>query len=338
MRFKELGKSGIKVSAIAVGSWALGGGPAWGDNDEKQSIAALHSAFDHGINLVDTAPTYGLGLSETIVGKALQGRRDKVVLATKCGLGLDKPGGTQRVNRGEYESIMSQVEESLTRLNTDYIDLYQIHWPDYLTPVDETMAALVKLKEQGKIRAIGVSNFDEALLAAAMDCGQIDCQQPQYSLLHTVNEPIMEFGAQRGVGVLSYGSLGSGVLSGKYKEKPVFPQGDARNAMYAPFFQEPMWTKITQLLDVLRQIAQAHEVPVGQVAINWSLKHPYMTAALVGVRTPEQAAQNAAAGDWELTDEEFDTINAAHAKIFGGGLLGKRATWPGVRRKKFKRD
>ena len=336
MRFKELGKSGIKVSNIAIGCWAIGGDKFWGGNEEKQSIEALQAAVDNGITLIDTAPGYGSGVSEQIVGKAMKGRRDKVVLATKVGIpiGPDADGACH----SDYDVIMRQVDESLERLQTDYIDIYQIHWPDFLTPVDETMAAMAKLKEQGKIRAIGVSNYDQAMLAAALDCVQIDCIQPQFSLLHTVNQPIMEFGAPQGVGVLSYGSLGSGILTGKYKEIPTFKDGDARTEMYGPLFQEPMWSKIQQLLVVLREIAEAHNVPVGQVAINWTAQHPLVSSALVGARTAAQAEQNAAAGEWDLTDAEIARINEAHTQIFGGGLLGKRAVWSGTRAKKYKRD
>ncbi|MDR2514246.1 MAG: aldo/keto reductase [Christensenellaceae bacterium] len=312
MRFNTLGKSGIRVSAVALGTWAMGG-DFWGAIDEQLCIDALHAGLDHGINLIDTAPIYGKGYSEEIVGKAIKGRRDQLVLATKCGIDITEKGGRD----ASRKAIIEGTEGSLKRLGTDYIDLMQIHWPDPETPVEESMEALLELKKQGKIRAIGVSNFDNELMSRCLALGQLDALQPQYSLLEReIEADILPFCREKGIGILSYGSIGAGLLAGKFSEPPKVEGGDKRAAFY-PFFKEPLFSQALRLVDVLKTIAQAHEKPVAHVAINWVAQQEGMSSALVGCKNPAQAIENAAAGDWDLSAAEIAAINKALKEIYG---------------------
>lgn len=309
MRFGTLGKSGIKVSAIGTGTWAMGG-DFFGAIDEKQCIEAIAASLDAGVNLVDTAPVYGHGHSEELVGKALKGRRQQVVLCTKCG--LTAPG--RNLTR---KAIRMEVDQSLARLQTDYIDLYQMHWPDPNTPVEESMQAMLDLKKEGKIRAIGVSNFDEELMRRCMAVGQLDTLQPQYSLLdRQVEKSILPFCRQNGIGILSYGSLGAGMLTGKFKTPPQVEGSDKRAGFY-PFFKEPLFSQALRLVSVLQEIAQEHDKPVAHVAINWVSQQEGMSTALVGCKNPAQAVQNAQAGDWDLSAQELERIDQALREIYG---------------------
>lgn len=315
MRMNRLGNSDLIVSAVGAGTWAMGG-DFFGATDDKKCVDSLCASLDHGVNLIDTAPIYGRGHSEELVGKAIKGRRDKVVLATKVGLayGAHPNGGKGRCLKPE--GIAWEIEQSLRRLGTDYIDLYQIHWPDADTPIEESMEALLKLQKQGKIRYIGVSNFDVPLLERTLGCGQIVSTQPQYSLLERdIEKDVLPFCREKNLGVLSYGSLGAGVLTGKFKEPPKPEEGDKRAGFY-PFFEEPFWSKTQELLKTLREIADAHGKPVAHVSINWVSQQPGMTSALTGSKNVDQAIMNAEAGDWDLTAEELAAIDAAYDRIF----------------------
>ena len=314
MRFKKLGKSGIDVSVIAVGTWAIGG-DFWGPSDEKESIETIRAAVANGITLIDTAPGYGQGLSETIVGKAVKGLRDKVVLASKCGCPLPEEGKPARRRDATYAGVIKQVEDSLRRMDVDCIDVMQIHWPDPDTSVEEHMNAFAKLKQDGKIRAIGVSNYNIELMSQCLQYGQLDSLQPQFSMIYRKEEENMKYCYANQVGVLTYGSLGSGVLSGKYTELPTFPEGDNRARFY-PFFKEPYWSRCMQLVDVLREISAEREKPVAQVAINWAVQQDMVTSSLVGMRNIAQAEENAATADWELSADELKKIDTAYDTIF----------------------
>ena len=315
MRFKKLGKTGIDVSVIAVGTWAIGG-DFWGPSDDAQSIDTIRAAVDAGVTLIDTAAVYGRGHAEEVVGKAIKGiPRDKIVIATKCGLPINPKRMDKPRRDARYASIIADVNESLERLGTDYIDLMQVHWPDPDTPIQEHMEALEKCKKDGKIRAIGVSNYSTEQIQECMKWGQLDSLQPQFSLIYRTEEEKMKFCRDNGIGVLTYGSLGSGVLSGKYKELPTFPEGDNRASFY-PFFKEPYWSRAMALVDVLRGIAAEYEKPVSQVAINWAVQNDFVTSSLVGMRTVAQARENAATGDWELSEASVAQINKAYDEIF----------------------
>ncbi len=312
MRFRQLGSSSLKVSVVGLGTWAIGG-DFWGSVDDSQSIDAIRAGIDSGINLIDTAPAYGAGHSESVVGRAIAGRRDQVIVATKCGVVRTKDAFLRNL---KPDSITREVDESLRRLGVDSIDLYQIHWPDDDTPLEDSLEALRRLQEKGKFRYLGVSNFDPSLMRQVMQSMELVSLQPPYSLLkRDIEEEILPFCRDNNIGVLSYGSLGGGILTGKYKERPTLPPGDKRDAFY-PFFDEPLWSQAQIVVDCLRVIAAERNVSPGQVAINWAVAQQGITTALVGVKTPEQAEENAAAGSWKLTDTELASIESAYEEAF----------------------
>jgi len=313
MRYKRLGNSDLVVSVVGLGTWAIGG-DFWGSVDDALSIKTIQRAIDCGINLIDTAPAYGNGHAERIVGEAIKGRRDKVIIATKCGIVREGP---RFIRTLKPESIRKEIDESLRRLGVDVIDLYQIHWPDKKTPLEDTVNELVKLKQAGKFRYLGVSNFDRKLMEEITSMTEVVSLQPQYSLLERgIEKDLLPFCREKGIGVLTYGSLGAGILTGKFKEKPKFEEGDYREKFY-PFFREPLWSKAMQLVEALREIAYEVGKPVAHVAINWVNQQEGVTSALVGAKTPEQAEQNAGAGEWELSEEHLKRIEAAYKNIFG---------------------
>lgn len=321
MIYRKLGPAGIDVSAVGFGAWAIGGW-MWGGADQQQAIAAIHAALDHGVNLIDTAPIYGFGRSEEIVGQAIRDRRDKVVLATKCGLIWDRDEGEfyfhantdgitfRPSDKKVYkclrpESIRREVEDSLARLNTTCIDLYQTHWPEATTPVADTMAALVKLKDEGKIRAIGISNANLEQLTAY---GPIDSDQEKYSLLDRdlENNGMLEYCRGHDIAMLAYSPLANGLLTGKIQPDRQFGSGDLRrgNRRFAAANIE----RINASLAQLRSIAERHQATIAQLVIAWTYCRPGVTSVLCGARTPEQAIENAAAGQIALSPDEMATI------------------------------
>ena len=312
MRYKTLSKSDLKVSVIGLGTWVMGG-ENWGKADDTKSIATIHKAIDSGINLIDTAPAYGNGHAEEIVGKAIRGKRSQLIIATKCG--IDRRSGFAFNLKPEF--IRMEIENSLKRLNIDAIDLYQCHWPDPSTPVEDSMNELLKMQSQGKIRYIGVSNFDVPLLEKAMETTPLVSVQPHYSLLERdIEKNLLPFCREKNIGVLTYGSIGGGILTGKYKKPQSFGGMDARNFFYA-FFKEPYWSKTQNLISEMKEIAEKHRKPLAHIAINWVTQQSGITSALVGARTPEQIEINAGAGEWELSQEELQQIQDSHNRIFG---------------------
>jgi len=319
MRTKRLGKTDLRVSIVALGTWPMGG-TTYGHVDDSESIATIQAALDAGINLIDTAPAYGDGRAETVVGKAIKGRRDQVIIATKVGV-VRKPGGKWRDL--SPASIRQQIEGSLQRLNVDTIDLYQIHWPDPDTPLDDSVNELVKLQNEGKFRYLGVSNFDTKLMEQVRSITDLASLQPHYSLLNReVEEEILPYCVKHNIGILAYGSLGSGILAGKYQDKPVFQPGDTRYHFYR-FFHEPMWSRAMELVDVLREIAVSRGKPVSHIAINWLTQQEGVTCALVGARRPSQIQENAGAGEWTLSDAEIQRVNQAYDRIFKSSRMDK---------------
>jgi methylglyoxal reductase len=317
MLYRKLGSSGIDVSVVGFGAWAIGGW-MWGGTDEPQAVAAVQAALDHGINLIDTAPAYGYGRSEEIIARAIRGRREKAVLATKCGLvwdcedgtfffHADQQGATMRPSEKKIykclkpDSIRTEVERSLARLGADYIDLYQTHWQDPAAPIEDTMAALVKLKEQGKIRAIGVSNAGLDQLRAY---GPIDSDQEKYSMLDRNLETngILEYCRQRNIAVLAYSPLANGLLTGKIGPDRQFGPGDLRKAN--PRFRRDNLEKVNGALDQLRPLAESYQASIAQLVIAWTCAQPGMTCVLCGARNPQQAIENAAAGGIALAPDD----------------------------------
>jgi methylglyoxal reductase len=317
MRQRKLGQSGLEASVIGLGTWAIGGW-MWGGTDEHEAIDAIQASIDSGVTLIDTAPAYGLGRSEEILGKAMAGRRDRVVLATKCGLVWGTNKGTPFVmQRGRQvhrylgpESIKRECEQSLKRLGTDHIDLYQTHWQDSTTPIEETMGALMDLKREGKIRAIGVSNATTEQIAVYRAVGPVDADQEKYSMLDRNLEAVqLPNLLKNNVAFLAYSPLANGLLSGKITSSREFSGDDLRrnNARFTD--ENRQW--VAKVLRELEPIAKKHRATIAQLVIAWTLEQPGVTHALVGGRNRKQALENAAAGDLILSAEELKQIDQA---------------------------
>lgn len=309
MRYTYFGNTKLLVSEIALGTWGIGGA-GWDENSEETRLDAIHSAIESGINFIDTAPAYNGGMAEDYVGRALEdmGIRKEVYIVTKC--------GTEFID-GKYvrscapEVIFRECEASLRNLRTDYIDLYMIHWPDASVPIAETMNALNTLKQQGKILHIGVSNFSKEQIVEAQKYGDIEAYQPQYSMVFRSNEDQMKWASEQGMGVMTYGSLGAGILTGTYRKRPKFPPTDNRNRFYK-HFKEPMFSKIMKLVNVMDVMAEAHGgIPLAQIAINWAVQKEFVTSSIVGVQHRERIMENCDSFDWMLTPEENAILDAA---------------------------
>lgn len=319
MLTREIGRSGIKASAIGLGTWAIGGW-MWGGTDEARSVDAIRASIEEGVTLIDTAPAYGQGVAEEIVGKAIRGRRDQVVLATKCGLVwhsqkgnhfFDYDGAPVHRYLGK-DAIIYEVEQSLKRLGTETIDHYITHWQDPTTPIDETMEALETLKSQGKIRSIGASNTSANDVRAYVAAGQLDAIQEEYSMVkRDIETTLIPLCRQNGVSVLSYSSLALGLLTGKIGPDRKFDGDDQRKDN--PRFSIENRQKVGLLMEVIEPIAAAHNATKAQVVIAWTLQQPGITFSLCGARNPDQAAENAKAGRLLLTAEEIDVIGTAAA-------------------------
>jgi aryl-alcohol dehydrogenase-like predicted oxidoreductase len=314
MVYRQIGNSELKVSVVSLGTWAIGG-DYFGPVDEKGAIDALRAGLDSGMNLIDTAPVYGRGKSEEIVGKALKnGYRQKCVLATKCGV---LRHWTQYVRCSDPFFIREGVEGSLRRLGTDVIDLFQLHWPDDITPIEASMETMLQLKKEGKIRCIGVSNFSVKQMEDARKCGEVVSTQPQYSLIdRDFDKEALPYCIRENIGVLSYGPLSGGILTGKYKTLPPKSADENRWTFYKGF-SEPGFSKTNELLKTLAEIAAETGRPVSDVAIGWVTHQKGITTALVGVKTAAQAKANAEAGDVALSSEQLQRIDAAYKRIFG---------------------
>jgi methylglyoxal reductase len=317
MRQRPLGQSGIQASVVGLGTWAIGGW-MWGGTDERDAIDAIQASIDSGITLIDTAPAYGLGRSEQILGKAIAQRRDQVVLATKCGLVWDTDKGTPFVMQNgrqihRYlgpESIKRECEQSLQRLGTDHIDLYQTHWQDSTTPIDDTMSALLDLKREGKIREIGVSNATIEQIAEYQAIGPVDTDQEKYSMLDRSLEAVhLPYLRKNNIAFLAYSPLANGLLSGKITRSREFSGDDLRrnNARFTD--ENRRW--VSNVMRDIEPIAREHGATIAQLVIAWTLEQPGVTHALVGGRNRKQALENAGAGDLVLSAEELNLVDQA---------------------------
>jgi aryl-alcohol dehydrogenase-like predicted oxidoreductase len=304
---RKLGDSGLEVSKIALGTWAMGGTvETWGYVDDRESIAAIHQAIDLGVNLIDTAPIYGLGHSEEIVGKAIQGRGHEVLVATKCGLLFPRSKDQLPPRCLSRESIFRECEQSLRRLRLDVIDLYQCHWPDPQTPIRETMHALTTLLHQQKIRAIGVSNFSCEEIAAAREFGPVHCLQLPFSMLQRrAADDLLPFAAEHKMAALAYSPLSKGLLTGK------FQPGDRPGGIRArePDFLGERFRRNLRLVDALKTIAAEYGKTVAQLVINWTAASPGVTAPLVGAKRPSQVVENVGGVGWTIADEDQARID-----------------------------
>jgi aryl-alcohol dehydrogenase-like predicted oxidoreductase len=294
----------------------------WGGADERDAVKAIQAALDRGITLIDTAPAYGLGRSEELVGEAIAGRRDRVVLATKCGLVWHTDGGRFFLDQSgkpvhRYlggDSIRYELEQSLKRLKTDYVDLYQTHWQDPTTPVEETMNALLDLKRQGKIRAIGVSNTTVDEIRQYQRLGPVDTDQEKYSLLDRgMEKALLPYCREQGIAVLAYSPLANGLLTGKIGPEREFTGDDLRRTN--PRFNVENRIRIRAVLEQIWPIAANHGLTLGQLVIAWTLAQPGMTHALVGARSPQQAVENAGAADALLSSKEIAEIGARFKSV-----------------------
>ena len=307
MQRSSFGETGFSVSKIALGTWAMGGSvETWGHVDDRESIATIHHALDCGINLIDTAPIYGSGHSEEIVGKAIQSRRDEVILATKCGLLAPKRKDELPPRCLSHDSILRECEGSLRRLRTEVIDLYHCHWPDPETPIVETMGALTTLLTQGKIRAIGLSNFSCEQIMTAREFGPVHSLQPPFSMLHMrAAADLLPFCIEHRIAVIPYAPLAKGLLTGKFDATSKFTDIRAGD----PEFIGERYRRNLRVVDELRSIAVRYEKTVGQLALNWTATYPGVTAPIAGAKRPSQVLENAGGVGWDITEEDRALID-----------------------------
>jgi aryl-alcohol dehydrogenase-like predicted oxidoreductase len=310
-QLRPLGNSDLNLTPIGFGAWAIGGGNwefAWGPQDDNDSVNAIHRALDLGVNWVDTAAIYGLGHSEEVVAKALKGTSHKPYVFTKCSMRWDDDRKIYRSLKAN--SLEEELNASLRRLNVETIDLYQIHWPNPEEEIEEGWSALAKFKEQGKIRHIGVSNFNVDQMKRAQKIAAITSLQPPYSMLRrAIEQEILPFAEANNIGVINYSPMLSGMLTGKMTRDRVaaLPQDDWRRR--APEFNEPRLTRNLRLVELLREIGSSHNVEPGVVAVAWTLHHPAITAAIVGGRSPQQVEGIAPALHFRLSPDEYKRIN-----------------------------
>jgi aryl-alcohol dehydrogenase-like predicted oxidoreductase len=309
IRTVELGQTGMVISRIGFGAWAIGGTGwwhAWGAQDDEESIAAIRHAVDLGINWIDTAPIYGLGHSEEVVGRALQGLDERPYVFTKASL-YEKDGGV--AHSLKRDSIRREVEASLERLRLDVIDVYQIHWPDPDEDVEEAWTTFAELKAEGLVRHIGVSNFDVAQLRRAQAIAPVETLQPPYSLLErAIEDEILPFVQEEGIGVVTYSPMASGLLSGAMTAERIaaLPDNDWRKD--DPRFQEPELSRNLALVERLRAVGERHDTTPGAIAVAWTLHHPAVHGAIVGFRRSDQVDPLLAAANVDLSDEDLAAI------------------------------
>jgi aryl-alcohol dehydrogenase-like predicted oxidoreductase len=319
MEYRKLDGTAYEVSVIGMGCWAIGG-LGWGEVNDAESEAAIKRALDLGVNFVDTAAVYGAGRSERVVGRAIKGRRERVVVATKCGILWGVPGDVTSLTRNASKAmILRECDESLARLGVEAIDLYQIHWPDGQTPIAEMMEAMTALVAAGKIRAIGVSNFSVAQLEEARAHAPVASVQPPYSLLRRdIELELLPYCAAHGVGVLAYSPLQKGLLTGKHTAQARFSDDDVRT-MWEKNFKGERLLECLRFVEVLRELGARRGKTPAQVAINWVIHRPGVTLAICGAKRPAQVEDNAGAVGWRLTDDELAEIEAANPEPPSGG-------------------
>jgi aryl-alcohol dehydrogenase-like predicted oxidoreductase len=313
METRQLGNSDLHISVLGIGAWAIGGG-GWmgsmGPQNESDSVPAIHAALDHGINWIDTAALYGLGHSEEVVAAALKGRHPRPYVFTKCERVFDDKG---RVGASlKAESIRKECEGSLRRLKTDVIDLYQIHWPEPDEDIEEGWTELARLKEQGKVRHIGVSNFSVAQMKRAQAIAPITSLQPPYSLVtRQIEKEILPYTRANNIGVIVYSPMSAGLLTGSMTRERVanFAHEDWRRNL--PNFKEPLLSRNLRLVEHLREIGKRQGRSPGEVAIAWTFHHPAVTGAIVGFRSPQQVNGIIGAAEFRLSQSEIDDIEDA---------------------------
>ena len=327
MELRTLGRSEVKVTPMAFGAWAIGGW-MWGGAEESEAIKAIQAAFHHGITTIDTAPVYGFGRSEEIVGKAMQGiRRDSYQVLTKFGMNwktqqgepffdtTDNEGKPFKMHKwASKERVMQECDDSLRRLKTDYIDLYQIHWPDNSTPVHETFEAVQRLIEQGKVRAAGVCNYTTALVDEALKTIQLASNQVPFSLINRdVEKEIIPQAVNNGMSIIPYSPLQRGLLTGKIKPGHKFNEGDTREGNR--FYTDENIRRTNELLQQIKPVADKYKASLTQVVINWTINQPGIGCVLVGARNEQQVKDNVGALSFTLETEDIRKITEAADKF-----------------------
>jgi aryl-alcohol dehydrogenase-like predicted oxidoreductase len=327
MEYRKLGNTGVELSVITHGAFAIGGN-MWGGNEKKDSIQSIHASLDHGVTSIDTAPFYGFGLSEEMIGEAIKGKdRSKIQLLTKFGLVWD---GSNHGN-GEFffdaedhgkkipvfkfaskENIMKEVEESLKRLGTDYIDLLQLHWPDATTPIDETMEALDVLIRQGKIRAAGVSNYSVTQMEEAGKTLKLASNQVSYSMLNrAIENDLVPYSLENNSGIIVYSPMERGLLTGKYFKEDRLKENDHRNGYFSQFDMP----KVEKFLNSIEPIAREKGATLSQLVLRWTALQPGITVVLAGARNPQQSIENAEAMSFDVSSEELSFIDSQLKEI-----------------------
>ena len=310
LKTAELGSTGMQITRVGFGAWAIGGGKwqfGWGPQDDEASIETIHWALQLGVNWIDTAAAYGLGRSEEVVGRALEGVDDRPYVFTKASL-VPGSGGTV-VNSLKRDSILREAERSLARLGVDAIDLYQIHWPRPAEDIEEGWSAFAELKEQGLVRHIGVSNFDVEQLRRIQQIAPVETLQPPYSLIaRDVEQDVLPYAQREGIGVIVYSPMGSGLLTGAMTRSRIasLPDDDWRKR--SEQFREPQLSTHLALVKRITTVAERHDATPGAVAVAWTLINPAVDAAIVGLRRPGQVAAILGGANLELSQDDLDTI------------------------------
>ncbi|MEE3252707.1 MAG: aldo/keto reductase [Nitrospinota bacterium] len=310
MEYRKL--DDLKVSVIGYGAWGIGGAPFWNNEGDNKSIESIKISYENGVNFFDTAPVYGFGHSEKLIGKALKPVRDKVILATKCGLRWGKESLSSLRKDASRESILEEIDQSLRRLDTDWIDLYQVHWPDAATSQKETMETLLEIKNKGKIRYIGVSNYSAEQIMESLKYVKITSLQPEFSLLaREIEKDTVPLCLEKKIGIIAYSPLASGVLTGKYDKNTKFK--DWRSKGIIGNFTGQGFVENVSKVDRLKEVSQEEEKTCGQTAINWVLRQPGLVTALVGVKNSSQMKENLKAIGWQPSKENCKKIEEIFA-------------------------
>lgn len=317
MKTNQLANSDLNITVIGLGAWAMGGGgwqAAWGPQDDRDSIAAIRKALDSGINWIDTAAAYGLGHSEEVVAEALEGVTERPYIFTKCSMVWDEEGKISSCLKAD--SIRRECEASLRRLRTDVIDLYQIHWPMPDEDIEEAWTTLARLRDKGKVRYIGVSNFDVAQMRRAQAIAPITSLQPRYSLIHRdIESEILPFVERENIGVIAYSPMASGLLTGAMTRERIanLPDDDWRRRHED--FQDPRLSRHLELADLLRAVGESHGRSPAELAIAWVLRHSGVTAAIVGARRPDQVEGFVGGAEFEFAPDEVAEIEKLSAEV-----------------------
>ena len=307
MKYQEFGKTGLRVSKLCLGTWGIGGA-GWDSYSDESRMDAIKAALECGINFIDTAPAYNAGKAECYVGETLNKlkKRREVVISTKCG---NKFVDGKYLRCGSKESILKQCDESLKNLKTDYIDIYLVHWPDPDVELEETIDAVSTLKKEGKILHAGVSNFSKEQIEEAQKYCKIEAFQPQYSLADRKDEKLIRWAYEQGLGIMTDGTLGGGILTGNYRKLRTFEQTDSRNRFY-PYFKEPLFSKAMELLTIMDQIAEERNVSLAQIAEKWVIQKRFVSSCIIGAQSRARVEENCRNLQWELTDNEIRRLES----------------------------